>query len=417
MEKTMQELYDERVKRVEAAIRLEEPDRIPIIPMFHLFPVKYTGLTMQQAHDEYETYLVSSKKTVLDFEPDMYYNPQFGVGLTGDLYDALDFKQIKLPGHGISPDLSFQFAEEEYMKADEYDAFLDDPTDYAIRTILPRTYGALDPLKYLPSLKTMLLGYAAGTILASFASMPQMVSAFEALAKAGRASLEQAKLTGAYYKELAGLGFPVYIGPFTLAPFDMFSDMLRAMRGSMLDMYRQPQKLLEAMDKVYPMLLETTIDGAKRTKNPRVYIPLHRGADGFMSLSQFETFYWPGLKKLMLDLIDAGLTPCPFMEGSWTQRLEYLTELPKGKIIAHLDATDIFKAKEVIGHRICIQGNVPLALLQIGSPQEVESYCKKLIDVVGKGGGFILDAGGAMDEAKPELVKVMMDFTREYGVY
>ena len=105
------------------------------------------------------------------------------------------------------------------------------------------------------------------------------------------------------------------------------------------------------------------------------------------------------------------------MEGSWTQRLEYLTELPKGKIIAHLDATDIFKAKEVIGDRICIQGNVPLALLQIGSVQEVKDYCKKLIDVVGKGGGFILDAGGAMDEANPELVKAMVDFTREYGVY
>ena len=58
---------------------------------------------------------------------------------------------------------------------------------------------------------------------------------------------------------------------------------------------------------------------------------LHRGADGFMSLNQFETFYWPGLKKIILALIDAGLTPFVFFEGDFTSRLEYLTELPKGK--------------------------------------------------------------------------------------
>ena len=136
-----------------------------------------------------------------------------------------------------------------------------------------------------------------------------------------------------------------------------------------------------------------------------------------MSLEQFERYYWPSLKKLFLALIDEGLTPCPFMEGSWTSRLEHLTELPKGKILAHFDATDIFKAKEIIGDRICIQGNVPLSLLQIGTVQEVKDYCKKLIDVVGKNGGFVMDAGGAMDEAKPELVKAMCDFTRKYGVY
>ena len=136
-----------------------------------------------------------------------------------------------------------------------------------------------------------------------------------------------------------------------------------------------------------------------------------------MSLKQFEANYWPGLKKLFLTLIDEGLTPCPFFEGSWTSRLEYLTELPKGKILARFDATDIAKAKEIIGDRICIQGNVPLPLLQTGTEEEIKDYCKMLIDVVGKGGGFIMDAGGGMDDAKPENVKTMFDFTKEYGVY
>jgi uroporphyrinogen-III decarboxylase len=49
--------------------------------------------------------------------------------------------------------------------------------------------------------------------------------------------------------------------------------------------------------------------------------------------------------------------------------------------------------------------------------QEVKDYCKKLIDVVGRDGGFIMDAGAIIDEAKPENIKAMTDFTKKYGVY
>ena len=56
--------------------------------------------------------------------------------------------------------------------------------------------------------------------------------------------------------------------------------------------------------------------------------------------------------------------------------------------------------------------------MNTGTPDDVKEFCKKLIDVVGKDGGFIMDAGvGIPDEAKPENVKMMFDFTREYGVY
>ncbi len=54
-----------------------------------------------------------------------------------------------------------------------------------------------------------------------------------------------------------------------------------------------------------------------------------------MSLDQFKTFYWPTYKKVVLGLIDLGLTPVPFYEGIWDQRLEFLREFPPGKTIAH----------------------------------------------------------------------------------
>jgi len=80
------------------------------------------------------------------------------------------------------------------------------------------------------------------------------------------------------------------------------------------------------------------------------------------------------------------------------------------------EKTDMFKAKEVLGGHICIQGNVPPTLLEVGSPQDVEEYCKKLIKVCGKSGGFILSAGSAIDQSKPENIKAMVDSAKKYGV-
>ena len=81
------------------------------------------------------------------------------------------------------------------------------------------------------------------------------------------------------------------------------------------------------------------------------------------------------------------------------------------------EKTDIFKAKEVLGEVVCIRGNVPLSILCTGTPEDVKDYCKKLIDQVGCGGGFIMDASTQLDDAKPENVKAMFEFTKEYGLY
>jgi uroporphyrinogen-III decarboxylase len=81
------------------------------------------------------------------------------------------------------------------------------------------------------------------------------------------------------------------------------------------------------------------------------------------------------------------------------------------------DSTDVFKAKEVIGDTMCIVGNMPNSLLQTGTAEQIRDYSKKLIDVVGKDGGFIMSARAAIDDADPERVKIWADFTREYGTY
>jgi uroporphyrinogen-III decarboxylase len=189
------------------------------------------------------------------------------------------------------------------------------------------------------------------------------------------------------------------------------------MPGTMVDMYRQPDKLLELIEYFQSRTLARIAAMPAKNDNPRVFMATHRGSDGFMSIKQFEKFYWPGLKKVILAVIEKGLTPCVFFEGNWTTRLEYMLELPKGKVLAHLDSTDIFRAKEVLHDHICLRGNVPGSLLTAGRVQDVKDYCKKLIDVVGKGGGLIVCPRVVPDEATAENLHAMIDFTAEYGVY
>lgn len=406
--------YKEREKRVNDAIQLKKPDRVPFFPFTGYYAATYVGMPFEDAWYNADKWFDANKKMILDLEPDLVFPPRFAVFSSGQAFETLDCKQIKWPGHGISPDYSHQFVEGEYMEADEYDAFLSDPSDFTVRTYLPRIFGSLEPLKMMPPLQLGLFGYGWVGMTAAFA-MPQITSAFKSLYETAIEAAKRMEADDAFELDMKGLGFPLAGQALALAPFDFISDMLRGMRGTMLDMFRQPDKLLRAIELLYPLLLGSAISAAKSSGNPRVFIPLHRGADGFMSLEQFETFYWPTLKRLILGLIDEGLTPCPFFEGIYNQRLHYLKELPKGKILGMFDRTDVFKAKEVIGDTMCISGNVPLSLLQTGTPQQVKDYAKKLIDVVGEGGGFIMSSATTMDHAHPELVRVWMEFTKEYG--
>lgn len=85
-------------------------------------------------------------------------------------------------------------------------------------------------------------------------------------------------------------------------------------------------------------------------------------------------------------------------------------------LVYHIES-DIFKAKEILGGTACFSGGPSASMLDIGTPQEVKNYCKKLIDVVGGGGGFIMDGEVPLISAKPENVRAMVEFTQEYGVY
>ena len=408
--------YKARLDRFNDAVALRKPDRVPTVPMFQNFPARYAGLTYKDIFYDLDAWLAANEKAIVDYDLDVYWTPSTAVAASGDALDAVGMRQIQWPGGDLDPMRPFQFVEGEYMKADEYDEFLSDPSDWTIRKYMPRIYGKLEGLGMLPPLITWAFGYGGVGAMGLLAA-PQIVAAAQAVAEASQHAARYAMGYAQFEQKMTGLGYPSLGTAVTVAPFDFISDMLRGMRGSMLDMYRCPDKLLAAQEKVFPLLLGLAIGGAQMGGNPRVFIPLHRGADGFMSNEQFERFYWPLLKALFLGLIDAGLTPCPFFEGVYDQRLQYLKELPPGKMLGCFDRSDMVKVKRELGDVMAIAGGMPITLLQAGTPEQVRDMTRRLIDTLGVDGGYMMFASSVLDEADPELVRVWLETTREYGVY
>jgi hypothetical protein len=344
MAKAPAELLAERAKRIKDAYELRVPDRVPIRLNFGYMLARLGGITNQELEHNPDKAQALLEKYALYFEPDLIS----GLGFLPHASMMLGDRQTKWPGYGLDPNGTFQFVEGEYMKAEEYDAFLDDPTDFTLRTFLPRAYSALEGLATLPRMPIMLMGYPALGNIAALAE-PPVAAALETLLKTSQQIAQLRAAAKASAQRMESLGFPMSLGTSSLvtAPFDFMSDTLRGMRGIMLDMYRHPDKLLAAEEKVVPILVDYAVAAARRIGIPYCSIPLHRGADGFMSLEQFETFYWPFLKAMLLGMIEGGVTPSVFYEGSYNKRLRYLRELPKGRTIGRFDRSDLFKVKEV----------------------------------------------------------------------
>ena len=410
MDQAAEQAFREREQRLVDAVQLKTPDRVPISMGLNYFPAKFTGTTTWAAYYDFPNWKQAYIKAAQYYEPDrLLVVPN----QSGNVLEALDARQLRWPGHGVSRYHTHQFVEGEYMKEDEYDLLLNDTSDFLVRCYLPRVYGILAPAGKLPPLN-MLMTMLPFNTLAS----PEFVGMLERLTQIAKEAVQWQTETASLVRELTGLGYFCRNAPMMAgAPFDSVSDFLRGMRGTMLDMYRCPDKLLRACDMMCRIQLERIAQLPQATEFTPAFMALHRGAHGFMSLKQFEIFYWPYLLTVINALADKGYTPDVFFEGDYNSRLEYLAQLPKGKAIARFDQIDMARAKEVLGKTVCIAGNMPVSILQVGTVDDVKKKCKELIDAAGKDGGYILAPASALDEVNPENLKAMIEFTKEYGKY
>ncbi|MDI6830699.1 MAG: uroporphyrinogen decarboxylase family protein [Actinomycetota bacterium] len=379
-------------ERLQAAINLQVPDRVPSCAFIYYFAAFYAGITVHELWSEPKKYRMAMDKCYRDLGPwDVYYpvNP-----LRPELYTLIMPMKAKWPGIDLPTDSICQLLEEEIMKEEDYRWIIELARRFPRYTYIPFFMRMIS--RAWEHVGEDLRGYAY--ILSAFMlNIANWRYEFELMKRRG---------TTVLYSFLPE------------AAFDTFS-LARGFLGFSRDLRRRPQEIAAAADALtegYFLVcrLASLLIGIRR-----VEIFVHRSSTDFISPETFRKLSFPSLKSLVDKLVAAGITPILHCDGNWDMNLETLRELPAGNVVVQFDGpTDIFLAKRVIGDRICIMGDVPPDLLTLGSPAEVDEYCHRLIEEVGRGGGYIMGAGCEIPpNARPENVKAMLDSVVRYGYY
>lgn len=367
-------------ERMEAAVKLEPLDRIPCAPLMDVyFPSRYKGWTTSQG-------LYNMRKgfhAIVDVYDDLggwdgMILPGYSLPLTPHAYSGVATGKTINPGRELGEDEVAQFVETVALTRQDYDDIINLGWNGFRMKVKDR---------FNPYPEERIIGWTQN-------------------------QMEQYK----YELELwRNRGIRSLCGAITQSPLMILSTS-RTLLEITKDIYRIPDKLEAVMEAMLDDLIADTIEAAKISGEPGVMLVMERGGCFYYSLEVYERFEYPHMKKMVEAFAREGLITVMHLDQDYTLNLPYFKDLPAKMVVAELDSmTDIFKAKEALKGHMCIAGDVPAALSALGTPEEVGEYCKKLIDVVGEGGGFILSSGCTVPvDCKIENLKAMVNTAKSY---
>jgi uroporphyrinogen-III decarboxylase len=394
----LNELYTQRLNRYVTAMRNGQPDRVPIRPLAAEITAKYAGFTCQEITHDYRKAFEAVIRCCRDFEwdaavPNMVY---VWTGLT----QAAGLRYYGVPGIDVGPDVAFQYREPDeqgaFMKREEYDELIADPTRFLYETWLPRVSGDVSAKGEATSYRNNL-----------------------SFVKGAMATLEYFQAFGPQVQRMrTECGTVSAICGMLKAPLDVLADKLRGYVGLVYDLMEIPDKVLAACEAMMPHLGYLALTGADPEKNVPIPIWMHRGCTPFISKEHFKTIYWPTLRPIVEALWAQGNQTLFYAEGKWDSHLETFAELPAASIVYHIDRSDPALVHRILGKKFCLSGGVPNSLMAFASPEEVKAHCRALIETIGADGGYIMDASAIMqNDATVENLRAMTDAALEYGVY
>jgi hypothetical protein len=396
--RNMEEVYAQRLQRYVTAGRNGMPDRVPLRPFAAEVTARWAGYSCQEVTHDYTKAFDAVIRTCKDFEfdavvPNMVY---VWTGLT----EAIGVRYYGVPGIHVGSDVGFQYREpteqEAFMKREEYDELIADPTRFLYETWLPRVTSDVSA-KGQPTSYRNNLSFVKGGM--------GMLSYFYAFG----GQVERMRRECGTASAICGM---------LKAPLDILADKLRGYIGLAFDLKEIPEKVLAACEALMPHLGYLALTGADPQKQLPIPIWMHRGCVPFISRDHFENIYWATLKPIVDALWAQGNQVLFYAEGKWDAHLERFAELPAGSIIYHIDRSSVDETHRILGKKFCLSGGVPNALLTFGKPEDVKAHCRNLIETLGPEGGYIMDASAIMqNDATLENLRAMTDATLEYGVY
>jgi hypothetical protein len=403
--------YKERIQRLRQIYDMQPHDR-PLADPFmgaNEYVVRRKGLLGKDVvynHDKL-------REPLLDFHRE--FQPDVSVGVLpypGKSWDLLDFKLYVWGGQKLPEYFAIQAVEGERMTGDEYKDFITDPTAFWLKQYLPRAYGALAPLAMLADFPRISESIDTIDLLVPF-GLPPFQEMLHKMMEAGNELMKVLGSVGQTMGTITAEGFPGMGLNIVKTPFDYLGDTLRGTKGILMDMYRRPNDLLAACEAYVPVLIKSIVGVSDRTNAPAALYVLHKGADTFMSHAQFEKFYWPSWKQVMLALYQEGITSYLFIEGSYNQRLEYLAEMPEKSLVCHFDKTDMRRVKEVLSDKFIIAGNVPASLMSAGTTDEVRAYCADLVELFADAPAYIMAHGCYFENTTDDKLRAFVESVRK----
>ena len=417
-----QKRYDAKLKRINEAIALKEPDRVPVSPPPELFPIFNAGYTVAEVVNDssLQKMRTATTKYLQDFDPDSCWGSPVGFIMAGEgpgmeLVKPKNMRWAGMPGNVIDQNSIHQFIEYPLLLDDEFDEFFKDRTGWIFRKSLPRLTGLAEHLTDF----SLDGDFSSGSVrrLASLLSTPASKEMIRSLWAIDEYFSAFPPIIGSMIEEVVEMGFPIPICGLLMVPFDEYSDYLRGTMLASADLYDRPGDI----EKYTEARLEVVLDGIKATKGQNdgghIFMPLHKGMDGFMSDEHYRRFYWSHLQKIILAIIDSGKVPFIYTEGKYNTRLDCLTEVPPGKVFYHFEDVDMAIAKKKMQGVACISGGYPYSLLDWSNPDRVREEVKRYIDMCAPGGGYIFATSCGLGNAKRENVEALFEAVKDFGKY
>lgn len=365
-------LYEKNLQRTLNAVHLEKVDKVPFSYSGSAYVARRQGLKIAEFVNDYE----KATQATIDFAKahpgiDSIHSPIMNPALLTTLW----FSKVKIPGIHLPDDELWQVDEQEVMKQEDYQKILD--------------------IGY----EAWLMDYMVNKMDNPFAAMPAFGAASAKAAQ--RLAME--------------VGLPLMNGGNAGTPIEGFCGG-RQLMNFFVDMVIEHDLVKAAMDKAF----EHTLAGFKAqlaNKPVGVWVGGWRAAPELMSHDTFMEFVWPYMTQLVDATVEAGVIPVLHFDSCWDSELETLKELPEKKCLLMLDGTtNMRKAREVLGDRMCLMGDVPSSMLAFGTADECYNYVTKLIDDIGPIGTIISSGCDVPLNARDENVDAIIQATLDYKV-
>lgn len=306
------------------------------------------------------------------------------------IYQILDSQSFMMSSTG-----NIQHPEVVGMLPDEYDYLIEKPYECILEKVMPRQFKALDNGDPI----TMMLSFAK-SVLSYNADFGQMIGLV------GRVA------------EKCGLypGAPAGSGGFTEAPFDFIADQLRGFKEISMDVRRMPEKIAEACEAVYPIMLKRGMPKVVSNYGS-VFLPLHMPT--FMREKDFANLWWPSFKRLIEEYASMGIHCRLFCEDNWERYLDYLYELPTDTIL-WFEYGNPKLIKEKLGKKFIITGLFPLTAMKTRTKDECVALVKEYLDILAPGGKYIFGFDKSplvIQDINMENLIAITQTVREYGIY